>query len=605
MKVKVSDYIANFLVDHGISTVFTVIGGGAMHMNDSFGHNPNLHCVYQHHEQACSIAAEGYARIHNQMAAVCVTSGPGALNAINGVVGAFMDSIPMLVFSGQTKTTLTMRCNDVHLRSLGNQEVDIVSAMKSLTKWCDMIVDPEQIRYYLEKAYYTALSGRPGPVWLDVPLDIQAKFVESDNLQGFVSDDDKKELEVISDEVAESILYKMRTAKRPVIYAGNGIRLAGAENDLAQFAQNFDIPVVTCWNSIDLIPTESDYYAGRGGIMGDRGGNFAVQNSDLLISIGSRLHVYQTGYEIDTWAREAYKIMVDIDKDELTKPTLHTDLSICMDAGDFMRSLLKRAAGKEKDIHREWILQCQEWKKRYPVVTSKHYESETLVNVYALLDQLSRAAGAESVTVAANGSASVVGSQTYYIAPGQRFIMNCALSSMGYGLPAAIGAAVANQGKDVICVEGDGSIQMNIQELATVVANKLPIKIFVINNGGYHQCRQTQKNVFRNNTLIGIGPESGDLIFPDFGYIAQAYGIVYYKIENMLNLRENIEKVLGYSGCCLCEVLCDTIQGFEPKSATKQLENGRLYSPPLEDLAPFLPREELRENMYIDLVEEK
>ena len=511
MRVKVSDYIADFLVRRSITEIFTVVGGGAMHLNDSFGHHPKLHCIYNHHEQASSIAAEAYFRIDNKMAAVCVTSGPGAINTLNGVAGAYMDSVPMIVLSGQAKTGITVRSSGLKLRTLGNQEFDIVSALGNMTKYAEMVMDARKIRYCLEKAFDIAASGRPGPCWLDIPLDIQGAYIETDELEGYTAEAGKSIFNGGGpDEAVRKVAEKIRSAKRPVIYAGNGIRISGATDIFRKLVDKTGIPVVTCWDSIDLMETENEYYVGRGGTMGDRAGNFAVQNSDFLLCIGSRLNIYQVGYDVRTWAREAYVVDVDIDAEELKKPTIRVDLPVCADAGEFMQALLETVSPDSKTRYAEWSVQCRKWKEDYPVIQKKHYEDKGAVNIYAFIDRLSRKLPENAVTVVANGSASVVGSQTYYIKKGQRFIMNCGLSSMGYDLPAAIGACAASGGKDVVCIAGDGSIQMNIQELQTIVTNKLPVKIFVINNGGYHQIRQTQNNVFHNG-LVGVGPESGDL----------------------------------------------------------------------------------------------
>lgn len=608
MRQKVSDYIAQFLIEHDITTVFTVVGGGAMHMNDSFGHNSGLKCIYNHHEQASAMAAEAYQRVDNKMAAVCVTSGPGALNALNGVAGAYMDSIPMLVFSGQTKSTMTVKSSGLKLRTLGNQEFDIVSTLENVAKYYEMIENPKRIKYCLEKAYTVAVSGRPGPCWLDIPLDIQGAFVETDELKGYIDEtipglDSSDELE----SKASEIIARIKTAKRPVLYAGNGIRIAGAVGVMHCFAETFGIPVVTCWDSIDLLETDEELYCGRGGTMGDRAGNFAVQNSDLLLCIGSRLNIYQVGYNVKTWAREAYVVDVDIDSEELKKPTIKVDLPICADAGDFLELLIEKAKTESCDIIRkglsDWRTQCLSWKKNYPVVQERHVRAEGLVNIYAFIDKLSKSLGEKAITVVANGSASVVGSQAYYIGRGNRFIMNCGMSSMGYDLPAAVGASVAAGNRTVVCIAGDGSIQMNLQELQTIVTNKLPVKIFVINNGGYHQIRLTQNNIFHNG-LIGVGPESGDLGFPNFEKLSSAYGIPYVRIDDNSYIDIGLKETLNTEGYCLCEVMCSTEQIFEPKSATKKLPDGSLFSPPLEDLAPFLPKEELAKNMYIPMIEE-
>lgn len=601
MKVKVSDYIADFFVNRGITAVFTVVGGGAMHLNDSLGHNEYIQCVYNHHEQASAMAAEAYFRVNHKMAGLCVTSGPGAINALNGVAGAYQDSIPMLVVSGQTKAGLTVQNSGLNLRALGNQEFDIVSALGNMTKYARMILDPKDIRYCLEKAYDLAVTGRPGPCWLDIPLDIQGACVETEDLAGYEKPENSARCDLPA--LTEQVVRKLKAAERPVFYAGNGIRIAGAVSGFHEAVKRLNIPVVTCWNSIDLIETENPLYTGRGGIMGDRAGNFAVQNSDFLLCVGTRLNIYQVGYQADTWAREAFVVDVDIDPDELKKPTIHVDLPVCSDAGDFLNLLNRKLESGFAARYSSWLEQCHDWKKHYPVVMEKHYKSHDKVNVYAFMDTLSRMLPAGMITVVANGSASVAGSQSYWIGKGHRFIMNCAMSSMGYDLPAAVGVSIANGKRPVVCIAGDGSIQMNLQELQTIITNSLPVKIFVINNNGYHQIRQTQNRFFHNG-LTGVGPESGDLGFPDFRKLASAYEMPYNRIENNQELPGKIREVLESETCFFCEVMCSVKQEFEPKSSTKQLGDGRLFSPPLEDMAPFLEREELKENMYIDLLEE-
>lgn len=598
MQIKVSDYIAEFFVSKGIRQVFSVVGGGAMHLNDSLGNHPKLSCLYNHHEQASAIAAEAYARTHDEMALVCVTSGPGAINALNGVVGAYQDSIPMIILSGQTKTTLTVKHSGLNLRTLGNQEFDIVSALKNMVKYAEMIVDPYKIKYCLEKAYSMSKNGRPGPCWLDIPLDIQGAYIDTEKLISY----EKTNLpcQQYAAYNLDIVLEKIKIAKRPVLYAGNGIRLSGGVDAFHKLVETLKIPVVTCWDSIDLMASNDVYYCGRGGIMGDRAGNFAVQNSDLLICIGTRLNIYQVGYDVNTWAREAYTIVVDIDSEELKKPTIRVDFPICSDASAFMKILLKKCNGASLSDVTPWVKQCNVWKNQYPVVQGKHHELSGLVNVYAFIDKLSHMLPAQTITVVANGSASVVGSQSYYIKNGDRFIMNCALSSMGYGLPAAIGSSVDKK-KSVICIEGDGSLMMNLQELQTLVTNKLAVKLFVINNKGYHQIRQTQNNIF-SKRLVGVGPDSKDLGFPDFEKIAYAFGLNYVCISDNDELDQGIQKALAGKDPVFCEVCVSVDQKFEPKSATIKLSDGRLVSRPLEDLMPLLPRDELKGNMYIPLM---
>lgn len=604
MKIKVSNYIAQFLVDHGISDVFTVTGGGAMHLNDALGHQPGLTCMYNHHEQACAIAAESYARIHNKIAALCVTTGPGGTNAITGVVGGYLDSIPMLVLSGQVRYDTTARSTGLKIRSLGDQEFDICTAVSSMTKYCEMVTDPQRIRYCLEKALKIATTGRPGPCWLDIPLNVQGAYIDPETLMGYEGAEYEAELPPpVSKDTVEAIIDKIKHASRPVLYAGNGIRISGGYESFCRVLEKLNVPVVTGWDSIDAIYDTHPLYVGRGGIMGDRAGNFAVQNSDLVLAIGNRLSIRQVGYNYKTWAREAYVIVNDIDAEELKKPTIHVDMPVWADAKDLLENLEKALPSKKLFANEAWIKTCQNWKEKYPVVQPKHYKEADCVNVYALIKELSNRLPEGQITVVGNGSACVVGSQGYVIKKDQRFIVNSAIASMGYDLPAAIGACVASGRRDIICVTGDGSIQMNLQELQTIYHHKLPIKIILINNEGYHSIRQTQSNFF-GEPLVGVGRDSGDLSFPDMSKLSAAYGIDYVCIHNTKELSEKLNEAINVDGPVICEVFVDKEQRFEPKSATKRLDDGTLVSAPLEDLAPFLGKEELKENMFIPLVEE-
>ena len=529
MRMKVSDYIARKLVETGISDVFMVTGGGAMHLDDGLGHEPGLHCIFNHHEQACAIAAECYARIHNKIAAVCVTTGPGGTNAITGVVGGWLDSIPMLILSGQVRYDTTARSTGLGIRALGDQEFEITKAIDCMTKYSEMVLDPMRIRFCLEKALYLAQVGRPGPCWLDIPLNVQGAYVETDELMGFDKDDyeaggtgwsahgsgcdgcglcSMKTVEgqfakipedeagkgeqreclapSVSLEQAREILKKIREAKRPLINAGNGIRIGKAYDVFAEVVEMLGIPVVTGWNSLDCMYDSHPLYVGRAGHMGDRAGNFAVQNCDLLLSLGSRLSIRQVGYNYPTWAREAYVIYNDIDAEELKKPTVHVDMPVHADVKDLLEKLQmvlemeeveKDGGPKEPEALNQWIKRCQQWKEKYPVVQKKHYEAgkDQPANVYAAIKEISRRLEEDQITVVGNGSACVVGGHAYEMKKGQRFISNSAIASMGYDLPAAIGACVADHTKDIILVTGDGSIQMNLQELQTIIHHKMPI----------------------------------------------------------------------------------------------------------------------------------
>lgn len=599
MRIKVANYISSFLVEHGVTQVFTVTGGGAMHLNDALGHQEGMQCVYNHHEQACAIAAEAYARIHNRIAAVCVTTGPGGTNAITGVLGGYLDSIPMLVLSGQVRYDTTARSTGLPLRAMGDQEFDIVKAIACMTKYSGMVVDPKRIRYCLEKALYLAAHGRPGPSWLDIPLNVQGAFIETDELKGYDFHEDTQEgpPPVALDDV-RAVIEKLRSARRPVFYAGNGIRIAGAYELFLKVIRKLNIPVVTCWDSIDQIATDDPLYVGRGGIMGDRPGNYAVQNSDLVLAVGNRLSIRQVGYNWATWAREAFVIMVDIDENELKKPSLHVEMPIHADAKDFLERLDEKLPQGPLFNSGQWLDYCARMKHKAPVVLPKHYEEAEKANVYAFIHELSSRLPEGRVTVVGNGSACVVGSHGYVIKKDQRFIINSAVASMGYDLPAAIGACYAADKAPVVLVTGDGSIQMNLQEMQTIIHHRLPVTIFVISNGGYHSIRQTQRNFFAP-PLVGIGEDSGDLSFPSLEKLAWAYGYPYHAIHRNSELPLVLDEVLGAQSPLICEVFVDSAQVFEPKSATKRLPDGTLVSAPLEDMAPFLPDDEQAANMLI------
>ena len=522
MKQRLADYVADFLVARGITDCFMVTGGGAMHLNDALGHKESLRCLYNHHEQACAIAAEAYARVNNRIGALCVTTGPGGTNAITGVLGGWLDSVPMLVISGQVRYDTTARymeqfTDGLPLRAVGDQEYDITRSVAPMCKYAVMIEEPGQIRYALEKAYHLATTGRRGPCWVDIPVNYQGCFIETDELEGYDPTEDAAAIPpaVQADSLC-AVIDKLKAAKRPVLYAGNGIRLSDGFEAFRAALDKLNIPVVTCWDSIDAIETENDLYVGRGGIMGDRAGNFAVQNADLVLAVGNRLSIRQVGYNWKTWAREAFVIMVDADPAELKKTTLHVEMPIHADAKDFFEKLDAALPASPLFTGGDWLAQCKKWKQNYPVTQPKHWEEDgEYANVYAFINYLSSSLPKGNLTVVSNGSACVVGSHNYVIQKDARFLINSGVASMGYGLPAAIGACVAADKTLTVCIEGDGSIMMNLQELQTVLTNNLPIKIFLINNQGYHSIRQTQTNLFSNHCKVGIGPESGDLSFPD------------------------------------------------------------------------------------------
>lgn len=608
MKQRLADYVADFLVGKGVTDVFSVVGGGAMHLNDALGHHEGLNVTYHHHEQACAIAAEAYARLDNRIAAVCVTTGPGGTNAITGVLGGWLDSIPMFVVSGQVRYDTTARYalqyTGTPLRAMGDQEYDIVKSVEPMTKFAYMVENPKMIRWALEKAWHLATTGRPGPVWVDIPVNYQGSFIESDDLVGYdPAEDDAKLPGPVSDDVIQTVLEKIRSAKRPVFHAGYGIRLSGGYEAFRKAAEKLNIPVVTYWNAVDLIEDDHPLYCGRAGNMGDRPGNWAIQNADLILAVGTRISIRQVGYNWKTWAREAEVIMVDIDKAELKKPTLHVEMPVWADAKDF---LTKLGAAAEEKVFKEnlWLETCRRWKREYPAVLPRQWEENgSTANVYAFIRYMSSCLPENSLTAVSNGACCVVGNQAYVIQRGSRMANNSAVASMGYGLPAAIGTCIGGGRKETICLEGDGSIMMNLQELQTILTNKLPIKIFLINNNGYHSIRITQTNLFSHHCKVGIGEESGDLSFPQFEKIAKAFGYPYYSAHSNAEMMAVVDKVLSQEGPVFCEIFTDTQQVWEPKSSTKRLEDGTLVSPPLEDLAPFLPREELEKQMFIPLMD--
>ena len=611
MEKKVTDYIADYITERGIRDVFTVTGGGAMHLNDSFGHHPVLACTYHHHEQAAAMAAEAYARIDNQMAAVCVTSGPGATNAITGVLCAWTDSIPMIVFSGQVRYGTTVRSSGLKLRTMGVQEYDITQSVAPMTKYAVMVTRAEDIRYHLERALYLAVHGRPGPVWLDIPLDVQGAMIDPEQLRAYDPTEDSAELpREIEMETVIEILTKLHESKRPVLFAGNGVRLSGAYKDFRSMVDVLGIPVVTGMSSVDAIETDHPLYVGRNGGTGDRAGNFALQNSDVLFSIGSRQSFLQTGFRYETWARESYTILNDIDSEELKKPSLHVDMPVAGDAAELiskMNCVLQQAGYTKEDPFfkdAKWLEQCQNWKKRYPVVTKEHYimEEKVRTNIYAFYHEMTRRLPEGANLVVSVGTSRVAGSQAAVIKRNQRFITNPNTASMGYGLPAAIGVCRAVK-EDIYCVVGEGCLQMNIQELQTIIHGRYPIKLFVINNEGYHSIRQTQMNFF-GEPLVGVGEESGDLSFPDLEKLAWAYGFPYFSLRNSETLGADLERVLEQKGAVICEVFVTKKQYTQPKTASRRLPDGSMFSAPLEDMYPFLDREELKSNMIIEMIGE-
>lgn len=603
-KIKLSAWIADQLVAHGITDVFMLTGGGAMHLNHSIGTDPRLQTTFCHHEQALAMAAEAYYRLTQRLAVVNVTSGPGGTNAITGVYGAFVDSMGMLVISGQVKIETTVRHTGLPLRQMGDQELDIEPIVKTITKYATMVTNPLSIRYHLEKAIHLATTGRPGPVWLDIPLDVQAAMIDPAELEPGFDPAELDEPWTHTDVTitAQAIIERLRLAGRPVVLAGGGVRLSGAHHDFIELVDKLGIPVVTGWNAHDVIWNDHPLYCGRPGTIGDRGGNMVTQSADFLLILGSRLNIRQVSYNWTSFAREAYKVWVDIDPVELQKPTVTPDMPVVADLRTLLPALKAAAPEGPTKQQREWLAWAKKRGPKFPIVLPEYRQNEVCnpyVAMEALFDQLAE----DEIVVTGNGSACVVSFQTANLKHGQRLWTNSGCATMGYDLPAAIGACTATKGKQrVIAIAGDGSIMMNIQELQTIVGYGLPVKIFLLNNSGYVSIFQTHRNFF-NGVEVGGGPKS-NVTFPDFAKVAVAFGLTYNRATGHHELEAAIAEALASDGPHLCEIMIDEHVAFAPKLGAKQHADGRITSPALEDLSPFLPRDVLRENMLIDLVDE-
>jgi len=579
-----------------------VTGGGAMHLNHSLGSHKQIECVFNHHEQACAIGAEAYYRLTNRLPLVNVTSGPGGTNAITGVYGAFVDSIGMVVLSGQVKFETTVRSTGLPLRQYGDQELDIEELVRPITKYCVMVTDPQTIRYHVEKAFYIATSGRPGPVWLDIPLDVQASKIDPDTLKGFDPaelDEPWKKTDLVA--ASKAILEKLASAKRPVIFAGGGVRLSGRHDAFLKLIDKLGIPVVTGWNAHDVLFDAHPTYVGRPGSLGDRGGNFVVQNSDCLLVLGSRLNIRQVSYNWKSFAREAFKIWVEIDETEFKKPSVKPDMPVLASLTDFLPVIAEMPYPGPTEAHRTWLAWSKDKQARFPAVLPEYWHNQ-LVNPYCFMKTLFDELDEGQIVVTGNGSACVTGFQAATLKPEQRLWTNSGCATMGYDLPASIGACKGSGGKPIVCLAGDGSIMMNLQELQTIVGNKLPIKIFILNNNGYVSIFQTHRNFF-NGVEIGGGPKSG-VSFPDFELLSKAFGFPYLRCARHQDMTDAIRGTMNADGPAVCEIMIDENTIFAPKLGAKQLPDGRIVSPPLEDLSPFLPRDQFRASMIIDTIEE-
>lgn len=594
---KLSDYVFNFVANLGVSHVFMLVGGGAMHLVDSLGRCRKLDYVCNLHEQACAIAASAYGQYTNNLGVALVTSGPGGTNTITGVAAAWLDSIPCLFISGQVKRADSKDSRGV--RQMGFQEIGIVEIVKSITKYAVTVTDPATIRYHLEKAVYLARSGRPGPVWVDIPLDVQAAEINEVDLVKFDEREIRKPVDtgLLRQQVSEAIRL-FNQAERPVILAGNGVRLCGAMKEFMQLIELLQVPVLTTWKALDFFPKSHPLYAGRPGASGQRGANFTQQNSDWLLTIGARLDFGQTGYSHENFARAAKKVMVDIDPAEIRKMMTSINVPVCADAGYFIREMMSQ---KDKIIIRDrsaWLNNCKAWQSKYPVVLAEYWNDSNYVNCYVLIDILSEEMDGEDILVPCSAGAS--GESTYQafeIKNGMRVFNIQGLGPMGFGVATAIGGCLASGGRRTVCIDGDGGFAMNIQELETVKRLQLPIKIFVINNQGYVSIRNTQTTFFQGH-FVGSNADSG-LTLPDIIRVADAFGIHSLKIQNHSNIRQQVKDTLEFKGPVVCEVMVSPDQHTAPRITTVQQPDGTMISKPLEDMWPFLSRDEFLSNMII------
>lgn len=599
--VKLSDYVMGFLVDRGIKDVFTLVGGGAMHLNDSLGYCPGLNYICNLHEQACAVAAEAYAKYDNRVGAVLVTVGPGATNTLTGLAGAWLDSTPMIFLSGQVKRADMMQGSGV--RNKGVQELDIVTIVGSITKYAATVMDPASVRYHLEKAFHLATTGRPGPVWIEIPLDVQAAMIDPDVLEGFTP-------EVVTGAVRDPVLIRkveqtaelLKKAERPFLLFGNGVRLASALPELKELEKLLDMPFGLTWPAMDYFPETHPNLIGRPGPMAPRGANFALQNADVLLTIGARMDLVCTAFAPERLARGAKKVMVDIDQAELDKMGTCLELGICADAKLFIGELLRQLKPFRRGAIANWKNRCEAWKLRYPLTAPDSGAHSGLISMYGFTETLCRILPADSLVVpASSGNAVETLLLVYKVKAGQRVFITTGLGSMGFGLPASIGACLAHGRRMTVSLEGDGGLQMNSQELETLARLKLPVKMFIVNNGGYGSIISSQSAYFHR--LTGCTPQSG-LTFPDTLKLAAAYQVPAVRLSDPKTLEADLQSIFEAPGPCICEIMAIPDEPRQPRVSSFQKPDGNMASRPLEDMYPFLSREEFRSNMIVPPIEE-
>lgn len=597
--IKLSDYVIDFISGLNLKHIFMLPGGGCMHLVDSVGKNRKIKFVGCLHEQAAVIGAEAYAQYNNDIGVALVTTGPGSTNAITGVAAAWIDSTPLMILSGQVKSRNLLAGKGV--RQMGIQEVDIVSVVKPITKYAVTVIDPESIKYHLEKALYIAKNGRPGPVWIDIPLDVQGATIEEGSLKGFNPPEETQDAELSSQ--VEGVIDLLNDSERPVILAGRGIRLADAGKEFMKLVRSLKIPVLTTWRMMDILPDDDELYFGRPGSIASRSANFVQQNSDFILAVGARLDLAQVGHNYSNFARGARKAIVDIDEAEIRKINTAIDLPIVSDAKRFLTELTGRLDKVRARNRSSWISRCKDWKERYPVVLPEYLKRGRYVNTYALVETLSNLLSENDVLIpGSSGSCAEITCQAFKVKKGQRVLNSPGLGSMGFGLPQSIGACLASGGRRTVGIIGDGGLQHNIQELETLKRLDIPVKLFVLNNNGYAAIRNTHKRFFKGR-LVCCDPSSG-LTLPGTCRVALAYGLKAARITDQRNLRDEVLNVLNTEGPVVCEVMIDPDLQTAPKLSSMARPDGTMVSKPLEDLWPFLGREEFKANMIVKPVEE-
>ncbi|MGA2241858.1 MAG: thiamine pyrophosphate-binding protein [Verrucomicrobiota bacterium] len=589
--MKVSDYIVDFLVQRGTSDIFMVSGGGIMHLVESVGSHAGMRYVCNHHEQACAIAAESYAQVKQKVGACLVTTGPGATNALAGIVGSWTDSVPTITICGQVRRDLI--ADYAKLRQLGPQELNIVDMARPVTKYVTLVNEPTRIRYELERAFAAATSGRPGPVLVAVPLDVQGANVDELSLPGY-DNADAADYRPRPEQVRQAI-EMLKAAKRPVLIISSGIHRAQAEELFLRFMKKVKVPTMLAIGGMDLVGETDEFYQGKFGSLGQRRGNFALQNSDLVLTLGASMSVACVGFNTTGLAPKARRIMVNIDAGELAKPTYRADLPIHADVKLFMEAFLCETESIDFQPSEKWREACQRWKQRYPILTPDYYEDKQHVNSYVFTSELSDLLGPDAVVVTGNSLDAWSVYQTFKVKRGQKVFTNVNCGSMGWDLPAAVGASVAQGNRRTILITGDGSFQFNIQELLTISHNRLDVKIFILNNRGYASIRGTQTGFFKGH-FVGSDASSG-ISNPNYAKIAAAYGLGYDRIETNDQIRSKTATFLATSGPALCELNIAFAQERRPRISSVRREDGTMESRPLEDMYPFLPREEILENM--------